>query len=102
MKWINYEKDKPKREGEYLCTVWEYRVSLILNSTTFQIIYYNGKCFKGYPEAYYGERPEFEIHTPNPLVAYEKVIYWCEIEEPPFDKDLYQILKDDKGNIIDG
>ena len=81
MKWIDFEKQKPKNNGYYLCQIWGFSVNQYGNFTEYRISYFMDDKFPTYP---------IKAIVNDELMEYQKVIWWCEIEKPPINREHFK------------
>ena len=91
-KWIDYEKEKPVESWYYLCKIWVVSVNQYGNSTRFEVCYYDGVDFSGYPQIEFREKE---------LMHYEKVLWWTKIVDPPLNSDHTKYPKYVEGGGVD-
>jgi hypothetical protein len=77
--WIDFEKEKPKSAGYYLCKTWGFSENQYGNFTDLNVLYWNKDKFGGYPKMYHDSLGE--------ICSFEKVIWWSIIPETPINKD---------------
>lgn len=73
MKWIEFENEKPKNNGYYLCAIIVNSMNQYGASTEYKVLFFSNRKFENYPIK--------EIYR-DELVEHHWVEYWCKIETP--------------------
>ena len=84
MHWKDYEKEKPSKKGMYLCQVWGFSINHYGKYSEFRVEAFNGETFWAFPRTEYDK---------NELICFEKILWWCTIDDPPINENHYDYSK---------